>query len=120
MEYRVKWEIDVDTDTPREAAERALEIMRDPGSEATVFMVIPHGSDPADIGYEIDLFDEEPAPHVFKAGDRVRVLRVVDEPSAPDYEAVLFDQPCGFKNHDFIAGEYCVSVRDLELIEAAK
>ena len=39
MEYRVRWEIDVDGDTPREAAEKALEIQRDQLSTATVFQV---------------------------------------------------------------------------------
>ena len=39
MLMRVTWEIDVDADTPREAAQRALEIMQDPESIATVFEV---------------------------------------------------------------------------------
>lgn len=37
MMYRVIWEIDIDADDPREAAEIALEIQRDPNSTATVF-----------------------------------------------------------------------------------
>lgn len=37
--YRVTWEIDVDARTPREAAEQALAIQRDPVSAATVFGV---------------------------------------------------------------------------------
>lgn len=36
---RVRWEIDVDARTAREAARKALEIQRDPGSIATVFDV---------------------------------------------------------------------------------
>jgi len=41
---RVRWEIDVDADSPREAARKALEIQRDPDSIATVFDVIePNG-----------------------------------------------------------------------------
>jgi len=39
MNYRVSWEIDIDADSPREAAERALEIQRRPDSTATVFTV---------------------------------------------------------------------------------
>jgi hypothetical protein len=39
MNYRVSWEIDIDADSPREAAERALEIQRRPDSIATVFTV---------------------------------------------------------------------------------
>jgi hypothetical protein len=37
--YRVTWEIDIDAESPRQAAERALEIHRDPKSIATVFEV---------------------------------------------------------------------------------
>lgn len=37
--YRVKWEIDIDADSPREAAERALEIQQNPESTAVVFDV---------------------------------------------------------------------------------
>lgn len=38
-QYRVIWEIDIDADSPREAAEKAREIQRDAGSVATVFTV---------------------------------------------------------------------------------
>lgn len=38
-EYRVRWEIDLSADSPREAAEMALAIHRDPNSIATVFLV---------------------------------------------------------------------------------
>lgn len=37
--YRVKWEIDVEAETPREAAEEAQEAQRDPQSIATIFVV---------------------------------------------------------------------------------
>lgn len=37
--YRVTWEIDIDAASPREAAEKALHIQRDPDSIATVFTV---------------------------------------------------------------------------------
>ncbi len=37
--YRVEWSIEIDADTPREAAEMALDIQRDPFSTATVFEV---------------------------------------------------------------------------------
>jgi hypothetical protein len=37
--YRVRWDINIDAETPREAAERALEIQRDPESIALVFGV---------------------------------------------------------------------------------
>ena len=40
--YRVVWEIDVSAGSPREAAEKAREIMMDPDSSATVFSVTKH------------------------------------------------------------------------------
>lgn len=39
MEFKVKWEIDVEAQTHEEAARSALDIMRDPESLATVFWV---------------------------------------------------------------------------------
>ena len=36
-EFRVTWEMDIEADSPREAAEKALEIQRDAASIATVF-----------------------------------------------------------------------------------
>ncbi len=40
---RVRWEIDVDARTAREAAHKALAIQRDPASIATVFDVTNKG-----------------------------------------------------------------------------
>lgn len=37
--YLVQWEIDIEADSPREAAVKALRIQRDPESIATVFAV---------------------------------------------------------------------------------
>jgi hypothetical protein len=37
--YRVTWRIDLDAESPRDAADLALEIQRDPTSIATVFEV---------------------------------------------------------------------------------
>ena len=42
-EYTVHWEIDLDAETPYEAAQRALEIQRDPQSIATMFIVEERG-----------------------------------------------------------------------------
>ena len=39
MEYTVTWEIQIDADSPRKAAEEAREIQRDHGSEAVFFTV---------------------------------------------------------------------------------
>ena len=43
-EYRVRWEIDIEADTPEEAAALALAIQRKPDSIATVFDVWEHGT----------------------------------------------------------------------------
>ena len=51
--YQVTWIIDIDADTPREAALRALAIQRDPNSIAQVFEVSEPDSDP----WTIDLLD---------------------------------------------------------------
>ena len=39
-EYRIQWEIEIDADSPEEAAREALKIHSDPESIATVFKVI--------------------------------------------------------------------------------
>lgn len=39
MEYTLTWNIQVEADSPAEAAEEALVIMRDPTSIATIFRV---------------------------------------------------------------------------------
>lgn len=38
-EYRVEWAVDIEADTPEEAARQALAIQRDPESTATFFTV---------------------------------------------------------------------------------
>lgn len=38
-EYLVTWSIDIDADSPEDAAAQALEIHRDPDSIATIFKV---------------------------------------------------------------------------------
>ena len=48
--FRVRWEIDIEATTPRDAAVKALEIQRDPESIATVFEIE---------GLMIDLFLKE-------------------------------------------------------------
>ena len=57
MMYRVTWVIDVVAESPREAAEQAQRIQRDPHSWATVFEVTdrePPEADPV----TIDMMDE--------------------------------------------------------------
>lgn len=41
--YLVKWEVDIDADTPYEAAELARVMQLDPESEATCFDIIEDG-----------------------------------------------------------------------------
>jgi len=38
--YKVTWEMELDATSPREAAELALEVQRDPHGTATVFNVV--------------------------------------------------------------------------------
>lgn len=51
--YKVRWEIDIHADTPRKAAEKALEIQRNKESTATVFEVRENGQT-----LDIDLLKE--------------------------------------------------------------
>jgi hypothetical protein len=46
--YLVTWEIDIDADSPREAAEKALAIQRNPESTATVFQVLENDTETID------------------------------------------------------------------------
>jgi hypothetical protein len=55
MKYLVKWEIDIDADSPLEAAKEALRIQRDPESIATVFKVNDRVIDLATDSDEVEL-----------------------------------------------------------------
>lgn len=55
--YHVTWLIEVDADTPVEAAREARRIQLDPSNEATSFMIWDYTND-KDI--EVDLADETP------------------------------------------------------------
>ena len=53
-DFRVAWEIDVEAETPRQAAEEALKIQRDPDSVATVFEVFgPNYNPPSPCNVEV-------------------------------------------------------------------
>ena len=59
--YRVTWEIDIDANSEREAAQAALKIQRDKESVATVFDVQVEDSSCAvqvDLNMEEDAIDE--------------------------------------------------------------
>lgn len=49
-EYRVLWEIDLEADTPEQAAEMAREIQARDGSTATVFTVMGRATSSGGIG----------------------------------------------------------------------
>jgi len=53
MYHRVIWEIDIEADSPEEAAKEARSIQLDPESEAVVFRVLYGDED-----YYIDLLEE--------------------------------------------------------------
>lgn len=55
-EYLVVWAIDMDADSPEEAAAKALTVMRDPESSALYFEVKEHGTTEPKM---VDLFDRE-------------------------------------------------------------
>ena len=60
--FRVRWEIDLAATDPRAAAQRALEIQRNPASIATNFEVTPHdagpGAEATVIGFHEDAVDD--------------------------------------------------------------
>lgn len=59
--FRVVWEIDLCATSARVAAQRALEIQRNPASIATHFKVTPHGADPSTPATIVDFY-EDPDP----------------------------------------------------------
>jgi hypothetical protein len=57
MRYLVTWEIDIDADTPEEAARKALAIQRNPDSIATIFDVVRYDSN--DMFTRVDITELE-------------------------------------------------------------
>ena len=55
-EYKVEWRIEIEADSPREAAQKALEIQRNPHSIATVFHVSRNDDGEVEI---VDLLNDE-------------------------------------------------------------
>lgn len=55
--YRVTWEIELDAETPEDAAREALEIQRNPDSTATVFKVYDEKG--IDHAFDLTELDEE-------------------------------------------------------------
>ena len=54
-DYYIEWSIDLEADSPRDAARKALEIMRDPASIATCFNVYDEDGNPV----AVDLMEDE-------------------------------------------------------------
>lgn len=57
--YKVVWDIEVDADSPREAAKKAQEIQRDPTSWATYYKVRVEGEEMRGGYVLVDLMEEE-------------------------------------------------------------
>lgn len=55
--YKLVWEIEIDAETPLEAAGKALEYQRDPGGEATIFDVFGEDGEVT----QVDLLSEKMA-----------------------------------------------------------
>lgn len=68
--YRVRWEIDVEADSPREAAAEAFRLVRKPETTATVFDVTRRLGGPVTESWRVDLSDGYAKPLI--------------EPAAPD------------------------------------
>lgn len=49
MFYKVQWGIEIEADSPQDAARQALAIQRDPASIATVFTVTTPGGEEIDV-----------------------------------------------------------------------
>jgi hypothetical protein len=57
--YRVTWEIDIEADTPVEAAKIALSYQRDPESTSTVFEVFESDADSGPVKIDLTAIEEE-------------------------------------------------------------
>jgi len=55
--YKLIWEIEIDAETPLEAARKALEYQRDPDGEATVFDIIAEDGEVT----QVDLLSQDMA-----------------------------------------------------------
>lgn len=56
MQYKVVWEIELDADTPVDAAQQAMDIQRDPASIATCFIIM----DKQGNRHDVDLAEDKP------------------------------------------------------------
>jgi len=90
--YRITWEIDIDADSPREAAEQALIIHRNPESIATVFDVTDEGGHTE----RIDLDEAEDKEACAACGRPLEdEENAIHAPSGRSYCRACFDQGQG-------------------------
>jgi len=64
-DYYIEWSIDLEADSPRDAARKALEIMRDPRAIATCFKVYDEDGNPVDVDLETEDQPQGVAPRLF-------------------------------------------------------
>ena len=77
--FHVTWEIDIQADTPRQAAQKALKLMRDPGASVTVFGVRGEGGEQSRIDLPADGEDKaQPVKPDLSQYEDVQIT--VDEP----------------------------------------
>ena len=67
--YHVEWSIEIDAETPEEAARKALEIQRDSASCATVFDVYEMDGDGEATRIDLDDLDVEPGTALTEGDD---------------------------------------------------
>jgi len=65
--YLVEWSIDIDAETPEEAAKLALEIQRDPESQGLFFEVTDDGKGWVAV-IQLSEYEQLPAAHLFDYG----------------------------------------------------
>jgi hypothetical protein len=58
-QYLVEWRIDIEADSPREAAEEAFRIMQEPDTSATCFDVIEKDGDGSSTYVDLSIEDDD-------------------------------------------------------------
>lgn len=111
-EYRVTWTIDIDADTPRDAARQARTFQLDPTSTATVFQVdggadIDLGNEPAPAPDSIEGFRVYTATITDKHETSVRVFTRYESALADVYAYVSerWDSVAGYETDEFNGAE---------------
>lgn len=125
-EYRVRWEIDLEAESPRDAAEMALLIQRNPDAIATVFDVVelsprsligPDGEFfTQDGGHQVridlDDLDEDPPMKCWVCGCTEDNACIIDDPTNQDGRTT-----CSWAAENLCSNPECVD-RDAAMREA--